>query len=129
MTTASACIVVAFGLVIVTRILLLLEQRKLGAIDNKRPRKQWRRLTGRGARVLEAYRDAVDAFAPFVAAVLVVQQTEAIQKRIDMLALAWVIARVVHPAAHVAEADYLRSFLGVLSYACVGGLFALALLA
>lgn len=128
MTTAFTCVAVAFGLIVVTRVMLLLEQRKLGGFDNQRPRRQWRQLKDRGARVLEAHVDAVEAFAPFAAAVLIAHFAEAIPKRIDMLAIAWVIAKVVHPAAHVAEADYLRAGLGVMSWLCVGGLFVLALI-
>ena len=129
MTTAFACVAVAFGLIVVTRIMLLMEQRKLGAIDNQRPRRQWRQLKERGARVLETHVDAVEAFAPFAAAVLIAHFADATPKRIDMLAIAWVISKVVHPAAHVAEADYLRAGLSIMSWICVGGLFALALTA
>jgi len=127
MTTAFSCIAVAFGLIIVTRAMLLFEQRSLGGIDNQRPRRQWRQLKERGARVLETHVDAVESFAPFAAAVLVAHFADANPKRIDMLAVAWIIAKVVHPAAHVAEADYLRAGLGLMSWLCVGGLFALAL--
>lgn len=127
MTTAKTCIVIAFGLILVTRMMLLTEQRRLGSIDNRRPRRQWRQLKDRGARVLETYHDAVEAFAPFAAAVWIAETMGAVQKRVDVLAIAWVISRVVHPAAHVAEADYLRAGLGVLSLVCVGGLFALGL--
>ena len=129
MSTGFVCIAIAFGLVLVTRVLLLLEQRQLGEVDNRRPRRQWRQLKGRGARVLEAYIDAKEAFAPFAAAVLVADFAGAAGKRVDMLAMAWVIARVVHPAAHVAEADYLRAGLGLFSTVCVVGLFAAAFLA
>lgn len=128
MTTAFTCIAVAFGLIVVTRGMLLFEQRKLGEIDNQRPRKQWRQLKDRGARVLETHVDAVEAFAPFAAAVLIAHFAGAVPKRIDMLAIAWTIAKVVHPAAHVAEADYLRAGLGLMSWLCVGGLFAISFL-
>lgn len=129
MNTAFASIAAAFALIVVTRIMLLLEQKKLGSYDNQRPRRQWRQLKDRGARVLETHVDAVESFAPFAAAVLVAHFSDAVPKRVDMLAMAWVVCKVVHPAAHVAEADYLRAGLGVMSYVCVAGLFALALLA
>ena len=126
MSTALNCVVVALGLILVTRAMLLFEQKKLGAIDNMRPRRQWRQLKDRGARVLEAHTDALEAFAPFAAAVIIAHLVGANEKRTDMLAIAWVIARVVHPAAHIAQADYLRAGLGVMSWLCVVGMFALA---
>jgi uncharacterized MAPEG superfamily protein len=126
-TTAFTCIAIAFGLIVVTRGMLLFEQRRLGTIDNTRPRRQWRQLKDRGARVLETHADAVESFAPFAAAVLIAHFAGAIPKRIDMLAIAWTIVKVVHPAAHVAEADYLRAGLGAMSWLCVASLFTLAL--
>ncbi len=129
MNMAFASIAAAFALIVVTRIMLLLEQSKLGSIDNGRPRRQWRQLKDRGARVLETHVDAVEAFAPFAAAVLIAHFADASPKRVDMLAMAWVVCKVVHPAAHVAEADYLRAGLTAVSWLCVGGLFALALMA
>ncbi len=129
MSTARICIVIAFGLIVMTRAMLMAEQRRLGGIDNRRPRRQWRQLKGRGARILETYHDAIEAFAPLAAAVWVAESAGALQKQVDVLAMAWVITRVVHPAAHVAEADYLRAGLGVLSWVCVAGLFALGLTA
>ena len=128
MTMAFTCVAVAFGLIVVTRAMLLFEQRKLGEIDNQRPRKQWRQLKDRGARVLETHVDAVEAFAPFAAAVLIAHASGAVPKRVDMLAIAWTLAKVVHPAAHVAEADYLRAGLGFMSWLCVAGLFAMSFL-
>jgi len=97
--------------------------RQLGSYDNKQPREQASQLTGVGARSVAAQLNAWEATAVFTAAVLVNHvKGSADPDTSAMLAVGFVVCRVVHAIVYLADLDKLRSLVFLVSFA-----FALAL--
>lgn len=90
---------------------------KIGTrFDNAQPREWLARQTGWRARANAAQANGFEAFPLFAIAVLVAQHTGAPQPRVDMLAIAFVVARVAYLAAYLADVAWLRSlvwFVGI----------------
>ncbi|EDM73566.1 hypothetical protein PPSIR1_35617 [Plesiocystis pacifica SIR-1] len=128
MTTPFLCVLIAFVFAWVTRIPVFVAIRQAGKeIDNELPPRQMASLEGFGARAVAAHRSALDHLAPFVAAVLVAHLGDADPRRSAVLAIAFVVAQVLHTAAYLANIDYLRSFVWLIGFFTTLGLFLLAL--
>jgi uncharacterized MAPEG superfamily protein len=91
--------------------------------DNRSPRDWEARLEGRGRRAVFAHQNHFEAFAPFAAAVIVAHLARAPQVPVDVLAGAFIVARVAYTWAYLADRHYLRSLLWTAGLACVVGLF------
>lgn len=94
--------------------------------DNAAPRAGIDRLPPRQQRAYWAQLNAFEAFPLFAAAVIIAQLAGAEQSRVDALALAFVVFRVLYTLAYLYDRPMLRSLLwagGVLS---VIGLFVTA---
>jgi uncharacterized MAPEG superfamily protein len=93
--------------------------------DNRSPREFQAHLNGTALRAHWAHLNSFEAFAPFAAAVLVAQQVGAAQGRIDQLAVAFVVLRLVYGACYVADMATLRSLVWAGAMACTIALFVL----
>jgi uncharacterized MAPEG superfamily protein len=92
--------------------------------DNVTPRAWSQRLAGWRLRAEWAHRNHFEAFAPFAAAVIVAGLAHVKQGRIDLLAVLFVLFRVLYTAAYLANAATLRSLLWAGGLVCVIALFA-----
>ena len=125
MITPLVCLFLALLLPYVwTYFIAQARKQDLGEFDNKNPRLQQARLTGKGARALGAHQNAFEAllvFAPtIIVAMWVSSRVPEQQEWISRLAVAWVVARIGHGAAYVADQDKLRSiFFGIAQLAVV----------
>jgi uncharacterized MAPEG superfamily protein len=97
-----------------------------GGIDNRAPRRDLGRLTGWRQRAEWAHRNHFEAFPAFAAAIIVAELAHMPQSRIDLLAGAFVLLRLVYTAMYVADWSTLRSIAWSLGLVCVLGLFALS---
>jgi uncharacterized MAPEG superfamily protein len=106
MTLAIACIAVAAVLPIVCAGIA-----KWGfeGYDNHDPRRWLARQTGFRARANAAQANSWEAFPVFAAGVLAAQLGGAPQARVDLLAIAFVVARVAYVALYIADLAPLRS--------------------
>lgn len=102
-------------------------KRQLGSIDNKTPREQQAKLTGRGARAVGAHKNAFEAIATFAPAVVVAHLAGADPVWSARLAVTFLAARVAHGALYLADLDVLRSLAFGVAMACSVGLFVLAI--
>lgn len=94
---------------------------------NRKPRLfQAQLVDGYRARAHWAHLNSIEAFPPFAAAVLVAQQLQAAQGRVDALALAFVGLRLVYGALYLADLALLRSLVWAGGLACVIALFVIA---
>ena len=119
MTTAYWCVLIA-GLLpyLATSI------AKGGArFDNNDPRAWLSRQTGWRARAHSAQQNSFEAFPLFAAAVLVAHQTGAAQAHVDMLAVAFVGARLAYLAAYIANLALLRTLVWMIGMALVIAIF------
>jgi len=95
--------------------------------DNRDPR-GWiaQQQAPRVKRAYNAHSNALEAFAPFAAGVVLAQLAGVAHAHIAMLALAFVALRVVHGVAYVADLAPLRSLAWFGALACVIALLAQA---
>lgn len=77
--------------------------------DNAEPRASLARLAGWRARADGAQRNGFEAFPPFAAAVLVAQFAHAPQGRVDLLAMAFIVIRVLYILLYISGVAWLRS--------------------
>jgi uncharacterized MAPEG superfamily protein len=98
--------------------------------DNRDPRGWLARQTNpRVHRANAAQLNSYEAFAPFAAAVVLAQLAGVATNRIALLALAFVVLRVLHGIVYVAGLKHaLRSLVWFAAFACVLALLALAAL-
>jgi uncharacterized MAPEG superfamily protein len=98
--------------------------------DNRDPRAwQARQDNPRSHRANGAQLNAFEAFAPFAAGVLMAQAAGVDPQRIGMLAIAFVVLRVLHGVFYVAGIHALRSLAWFGGFACVAWLMLLAAIA
>jgi len=97
--------------------------------DNRDPR-GWMALQDRprAVRGNAAQLNAFEAFAPFAAGVILAQLAGVPDARIAVLAVIFVVLRVLHGVFYLANAHALRSFVWFGGLACVLGLLAQAAL-
>jgi uncharacterized MAPEG superfamily protein len=96
---------------------------------NRQPRVYQAELSGYRARAHWAHLNGIEAFPPFAAAVLVAQFVRAPQNWIDLLAVAFIVLRLVYGAFYLADRPPLRSLTWFLGLGCTIGLFVVAAMA
>lgn len=97
--------------------------------DNRDPR-GWmaRQENPRSVRANAAQLNSYEAFAPFAAGVVLAQLAGVQPERIALLAIAFVILRVLHGFFYIANVHALRSLVWFGAFACVLGLLVQAAL-
>ena len=91
--------------------------------DNHEPRTWAKRLSGYRARANAAQDNSLEAFPFFAAGVLLALHAGVDGTRIDMLAVAFVLARLAYIACYVADKATLRSLVWTVGYGCVIALY------
>ena len=113
MTIANYCILAACLLPLLCTVLAkssgMGKPRREGGYDNRNPRPWLARLEGWQARANAAQQNGFEALPIFIAGVLVAQQMQAPQARVDGLALLFVAARIAYIGAYVGDRATLRS--------------------
>lgn len=123
MTTAYWCIFVAMLMPIIWAGVA-----KAGAKDfnNARPRDYLAGLQGWRKRANWAQANSYESFPAFAAGVIIAHLTGAAQPSIDMLALSYVLARILYGIFYITDRAALRSLAWVASLGCIIGLFVTA---
>lgn len=93
--------------------------------DNSAPRQWLERQDGFRRRADSAHRNHFEAFPFFAAGVLVAQQLQGPQERIDSLAVAFIASRVIYTILYLTDRSTLRSLCWAIGYLIVIGLFLL----
>lgn len=96
---------------------------------NRQPRAFQAELTGFRARAHWAHLNSIEAFPPFAAAVLVAQWVHAPQGRIDLIAVLFIVLRLIYGAFYLSDRPLLRSLTWFLGLVCMISLFVVAALA
>jgi len=91
--------------------------------DNASPRAFLSNLDGFRARANWAQMNQFEAFPAFAAGVVVAHQLHAPQETLNMVAVSWVILRLLYGAAYMANLASVRSLVWTASLACVVSLF------
>jgi uncharacterized MAPEG superfamily protein len=127
MTTPFWCLLAA---VLIPYVLAMtggyFRMKQFGSVDNKHPRAQAAALEGAGARACAAQQNAWEALPVFAAAVFVAHLAGADPQSSATAAVVFVVARVLHPVAYIANVDVARSLLFLVGLGSCIWLFALA---
>lgn len=126
MTVAYWCILIA---ALLPYLWTSIAKASAPRYDNRDPR-AWlaRQDNPRTQRANNAQLNAFEAFAPFAAAVLMAQAAGVDPERIGLLAVAFVLVRVLHGIFYVTGIHLLRSLAWFAGLACVVALMVLAAL-
>lgn len=116
------CILIAGILPVVTVAIAKWGKRDF---DNSEPRRWLEKQEGLRRRADSAHRNHFEAFPFFAAGVLVAQQLNADQDSINMLAVVFIVARLVYTLLYLTDRATLRSLTWVIGYLAVIGLFLL----
>lgn len=99
--------------------------RREGGFDNHNPRAWLAKQTDWRARANAAQANSFEALPFFIGAVLVAQQLGANQARVDLLALLFIVARILYVMLYLADNAKLRSVVWSIALALnIGILFA-----
>jgi len=94
--------------------------------DNNNPRAWLASVDGKKARAVAAMTNGYEGLPLFVAAVLTAHMLKGAQSSADMLALGYIVLRVVFGIVYIAGLGTLRSLVWGLGLACIIGLFVVA---
>ena len=109
MLVPFACVIVGSLLPYVWGVIDALERRKtLGGRDDHHPRVQAQKLEGRAARAHGASQNAFEGFPIFGAAVLMCAFAGAAGTVVTVVSVVWVLVRIVHGLAYLADNPRLR---------------------
>ncbi len=128
MTCAYWCVLVAAYLPIVWTGLAKFSGGDFVPAANRTPRDFLERLSGWRKRAHWAQLNGFEAFPPFAAAVIIAHLAHAPQPTVNMLALTFVILRVLHGIFYIVDRAALRSLVWLGAVACVVALFVLSAL-
>ena len=99
------------------------KSQQFDSVDNNNPREQSAQLTGAGARAVAAQSNAWEALAVFTAAVTVNHLGGGAAGTAATVSMVWVVARLIHAGAYLADIAALRSLAFLVGTACSITLF------
>ena len=124
MTFAYWCVLVA---AVMPLVWVGIAKSGVPGYDNDRPRAAVARAEGRSQLAFWAEQNALEAFAPFAAGVIIAHATGgAEQLTIDVLAGIFIAARVAHGFFYINDKGLPRSFAWLAGFLCMIGLFVAA---
>lgn len=126
MTIPYWCILIA---AVLPYVWVIIAKTAVKGMDNRDPRAWLAEQTHpRVRRGNAAHQNAFEAFAPFAAGVLMAQAAGVDPERITGLAIAFVVARVLHGVFYLGNRDKLRSLAWTVGIGCVVALMVQAAL-
>ncbi|CAM2068133.1 MAPEG family protein [Sulfidibacter corallicola] len=120
MTTAYWCVLAA---AILPYIFTAVAKAGAKGYNNAKPRDFQEKLEGWRRRAHWAHLNNFEAFPPFAAAVIIAHLANAPQERVDMLAIAFILFRVLHGVFYIANIHWMRSLVWFGAIGSVVGLF------
>jgi len=123
MTIAFWCVLIA-GLLPV--LATSIAKWGLKGFDNNNPRAWLEKQGGFRARANAAQQNSFEAFPFFAAAVIIAHLADAPQGRVDALAVAFVVLRLLYLACYLADRATVRTLVWGLAYACIICLFVIS---
>lgn len=91
--------------------------------DNHNPREYLNKLTGWQQRANWAQQNTFESIPGFLAAVIIAHQMGGNQANIDMLAVSYIVIRIIYAALYIADIALLRTLAWVAGVACTIALF------
>ncbi|MGF0236821.1 MAPEG family protein [Rhodococcus sp. IEGM1300] len=112
------CVFISALLIYVARLPVAKAMKEQGGYDNHLPRQQQAQLTGFGARALAAHQNSIEAFILFAVGVLMAHTTQTVGWLIDLLAIIFVIARVIYLLCYWRDLPTARSLVWLVGLIC-----------
>jgi uncharacterized MAPEG superfamily protein len=112
------CVVISAVLIYLARMPVTTAMKELGGYDNHLPRQQQTQLTGLGARALAAHQNSFEAFILFAVGVLMAHTTQTAGWLIDLLAIIFVISRIIYLACYWKDLTWQRSMVWLVGFIC-----------
>jgi uncharacterized MAPEG superfamily protein len=129
MSVPLLCIGLAFVVTLLSKAPVAVAMaRKPGGYDNRHPRDQQASLDDWGRRAVAAHLNSFEAFPGFAAAVLVAHLAGGDPAWSTVLAVTFLVARVLYVPCYLANWHILRSSVWTVGFAATLALFALPLL-
>ena len=123
MTIAYWCVL---AIIIMPMIWGTLAKSSAPKFDNNNPRQWLARLEGRGARANAAQQNSFEAMPGFIAAVIIAHLAQAPQLQVDIIALNFVVLRLMYGYLYLVDKATLRSVIWGLGFACIVALFVIS---
>ncbi len=120
MTTAYWCVLIAAFLPI---FFVGIAKASGKGYNNGAPRRFEEKLEGFRQRAHWAHLNSLEAFPPFAAAVIIAHQLGHAQDRLDQLAIAFIVFRLIYGALYIANQATLRSLAWGAATACWVAMF------
>ncbi|MNG06279.1 hypothetical protein B0D71_10795 [Pseudomonas laurylsulfativorans] len=112
------CVFISAVLIYLARMPVTTAMKELGGYDNHLPRQQQTQLTGLGARALAAHQNSFEAFILFAVGVLMAHTTQTAGWLIDLLAIIFVISRIIYLACYWKDLTWQRSLVWLVGFIC-----------
>ncbi|MGH8330260.1 MAG: MAPEG family protein [Pseudomonas fluorescens] len=112
------CVFISALLIYVARMPVAKAMNDQGGYDNHLPRQQQAQLTGFGARALAAHKNCFEAFILFAVGVLMAHTTQTAGWLIDLLAIIFVITRIIYLLCYWVDLAWQRSLVWFVGLVC-----------
>ena len=112
------CVFISALLIFVAKIPVAKAMNDQGGYDNHLPRQQQAQLTGFGARALAAHQNCFEAFILFAVGVLMAHTTQTAGWLIDLLAIIFVITRIIYLLCYWVDLAWQRSLVWGIGLLC-----------
>ncbi len=126
MTIAIVCVILSGFLPIIAAGIAKFgptENSASDPYDNHQPREWLAKQTGLRARANAAQANTFESLPFFYAAIAIAMILQAPQAHVDVLAIAYLLARVAYIACYVMALANLRTFVWLVGFACTVALF------
>ncbi|WP_211462633.1 MAPEG family protein [Collimonas silvisoli] len=123
MTIAYWCVLIAGLMPLFT---VVIAKRGRSDFDNAEPRAWLEKQSGLRRRADYAHRNHFEAFPFFAAGVIIAQQVHAAQNILNLLALIFIVARVIYTVLYLQDRPSLRSAVWGVGFLAAISLFVLA---
>ncbi|TRX74341.1 MAPEG family protein [Pseudomonas mangiferae] len=118
MTIPFWCLFIAAVLIYVAKLPVAKAMQADGGYDNHHPRAQQARLTGYGARAYAAHMNSIEIFPLFAAGVLMAHSAHVVGYLVDVLAIVFVVSRVIYLVCYLRDLHWQRSSVWMLGMLC-----------
>ncbi|EJM20689.1 putative membrane protein [Pseudomonas sp. GM21] len=112
------CVLISALLIYVARMPVAKAMKEQGGYNNHLPRQQQGQLTGFGARALAAHQNCFEAFILFAVGVLMAHTTQTAGWLIDLLAIIFVISRIIYLLCYWGDLAWQRSLVWFVGFVC-----------